>query len=131
MIHHTLGAGTMALGAFLLAATVYHVATDDSRANLTSDTTMVRDFYGCATIDMEERQFHLLISKDSEAWMAYMKPRLDAGVCRDLEKGMRIAVEQRQPSRHKEDLGNWYCARPYADPQCYWAPGGFVFGKDL
>ena len=129
MIHH-LGVGTIGLGVLLAAGLIYHVTSDDSRANLTADTTLAKADFGCADIQIQIRQMNLGMA-DLDAWAKYMKPLLDVGVCRELEKGTRISVERRLPLKGKSDMGNWYCARPYGDPQCYWMSAWFVFGKAL
>jgi len=43
MSYHS-GVGSLFLGAILIVATILHVHGDDSRANLTSDTTMAKEF---------------------------------------------------------------------------------------
>ena len=135
MSHHA-GVGTMFLGAILVIGLAMRVHGDDSRANLTPDTTMTKVFDGCITIEMEERQIQLLLTNDFTARREYMQPRRDLGFCREIAAGARIAVEKRSPMTdflHPTDasFGNWYCVRPHGDPTCYWAPGDEVFGKPL
>jgi len=109
----------MALG--LLGIGVVHVQSQDKYSGLSPDTTAAADVIGCITAEQSWRGWELAQS-DNPAAVAYLRPRIDVGYCRWIEKGTRIALEHKILAANTPNpaWGNWYCARPYGDPQCYW-----------
>jgi hypothetical protein len=116
---HPLLLVTMALG--LLGIGVIHVQSQEKYSGLSPDTIAADTVVGCIAAEETWRLIELA-DTDQAAAVVYLQPRVNIGFCRFIDKGTRIAIEHKILAADAPDptLGNWYCARPYGDPQCYW-----------
>lgn len=114
-------------GALLIGV---HAAHSDDRAHLTSDTHTTASGHGCTSL-VDSFRLWQLINVDTDAALAYFKPRQDLGMCADILAGTRVAIEQRHVAAAPDPTpagGVYYCVRPYGDPSCYWETSETALG---